>query len=223
MEMRSPNADVYYVTSADFINRFEYETRVPAHTLPQSPYVVSGFIDPVWEPDYAEQMVRSRSTIHRMLTFLESGTDFIVEHDQDVPDILHRIDRWYTSNEGAMQYGDKPTVAYAHRLLALRTIVYERLFLKVLNKNPYIKRAYLGSEPDIIRFLKFCPSFMRASGNAITDPIGALRNPPVTIPPLPDARKTQENSRHSNTAHMSEEERIMTAHSTNDYMSDFSM
>ena len=210
----------YYTTAADYINYFEFDAMIPAHTLPQSSYITRGLIDPVWEPDYPEQMVFSKLTIHKMVTYLESGTDFIICHDYDVPEILHRIDRYFESMERALEIKEDSVVKYANRLLKLRTVIYEKLFLRVVNKNPDIRHAYDGNKSALASILKLCPAFSVRTHGVFADPIEALRDPPVPIPPVMDD-KTQSTPIRQDT--LSEEERIMSSHTKNDYMGRFSM
>lgn len=210
----------YFTTAADYINHFMFEAMIPAHTLPQSEYITSGLIDPVWEPDYPEQMVFSQLTIHKMVMHLESGTDFIICHDHDVPEILHRIDRYFESMERALEIREVSVVRYANRLLRLRTVVYEKLFLRVVNKNPDIRQAYAGDKLALASILQLCPAFSTRTHGVFTDPIEALREPPVPIPPV-EADKT--SSTPISQQSLSEEEKIISSHTKNDYMGRFSM
>ena len=199
----------YYTDMADYINKFTYPVRVPVHTIPQSPWVRDGIIDPPWTPDSPNDMVESRATINDMLKFVETRTDFIIEQDPDVPSILHSIDRYLRSKASLMENGNLEVIRYAHRLLALRTMIYEFAFLRVLNKNPYMKRAYEGEKDDIIMLLALCP--MADVSKRLTDPIEALRYPDVKIPPLPNKQKTTSFTPGS-IEDLTEQERILNNH-----------
>ena len=138
-----------------------------------------GFWGPIWEDEAGpNKLVRGRISISKMVELYHTKADCIIEDDFDIPEILYRIDNYLVAVKNRLE--EKLIYEYVEKLLSYREAFYERIFLKVLNKNPVIKKAYEEEygEPYSLDTLA-----VGAKRNEV-DPIRKLKKPPITLPIL---------------------------------------